>query len=162
MFTFFAVLLLAGTGWGQMSPIVVKNAWVRPTPPGIENTAMYAEIHNMGEVADRLVSASTARAMVVEIHEVKTKDGMMQMSPVKGGISIPAKGMASLQPGGFHLMVIGLDGPVKKGETITFELTFEKAGKVLVQAAAEMRLGSMQGMGHGSGGKTGKQMNMKK
>jgi hypothetical protein len=68
-------------------------------------------------------------------------------------IEVPADGMASLRPGGFHIMLIGLTEPLKEGERFPLTLTFEKAGSVTVEVAVE-GVGSMgpqqDGMDHGT------------
>ena len=116
--------------------INIRHAWVRPTPPGMTMTAGYLRIYNDGTKADRLIGISSSAAKAVEIHEVVKKDGMMHMQPVKGGLFLPAGGIAVLKPGGYHLMLIGLKKPVKAGARLELKLTFEHAPTVLVVAIA--------------------------
>ncbi|MEZ5144143.1 MAG: copper chaperone PCu(A)C [Acidimicrobiales bacterium] len=59
--------------------------------------------------------------------------GAMQMQEVSS-IEIPANGKVELKPGGYHIMLIELAAPLKKGETVELTLTFDKADKVTVQA----------------------------
>jgi hypothetical protein len=40
----------------------------------------------------------------------------------------------TLQPGGHHLMIMGLSRPLTAGGTLELDLVFEKAGKVAVMA----------------------------
>ena len=47
-------------------------------------------------------------------------------------IDIPAGGEAKLEPGGFHLMCIGLNAELVEGESVDVTLTFEKAGAVTI------------------------------
>ena len=54
------------------------------------------------------------------------------MSPVEG-IHVPAGGTVELAPGGFHMMLDGL-GSVAAGDRLELDLTFEHAGKIVVQA----------------------------
>ena len=53
-------------------------------------------------------------------------NGVATMRPVKGGLSIPPGQSVTLTPGGYHLMMTELRGPLKKGD----KLVFEKAGEV--------------------------------
>ena len=53
----------------------------------------------------------------------------MHMSQVKGGIAIPSNGMVELKPGGYHVMLMGLKAPLKKGGKFMLKLTFKKAGQ---------------------------------
>src|SRR3546814_11454455 len=56
----------------------------------------------------------------------------MRMRPVDG-VPLPAGGMAELQPGGYHVMLIGLKHALKQGEHFPLTLTFEKAGTVTIE-----------------------------
>ena len=59
--------------------------------------------------------------------------GAMTMQEVSS-IEIPAGGSVQLKPGGYHIMLMELAAPLKKGETVAITLTFEKAGTQTVQA----------------------------
>ncbi len=52
-------------------------------------------------------------------------------------IDIPANGAATFQPGGLHLMFIGLSRPLNQGETVPVTLRFESAGEVTVNLRVE-------------------------
>lgn len=112
----------------------VHHAWVRPTPPGTTITAMYGTIRNGGKTARRLVRVLCEKAEAVEIHQAVEKDGMMQMRQVKGGLSIPAGGEVHFEPGGYHLMLIGLRSPVKPGEEVRAVFYFDNGEQVTVTA----------------------------
>ena len=58
------------------------------------------------------------------------QDGVMKMRELAGGLPIEAGKAVSLAPGGYHLMLIQLKAPLKKGDQVPVTLTFEKAGKV--------------------------------
>ena len=113
---------------------------------------VFLEIANKGKTADRLVSAAASIAGTVELHTT-VKDGeVMRMRPV-AAIDIPASGAAKLQPGGLHVMLIGLTKPLKEGESFPLTLTFEKAGKVEVKV--EVQKAGSSGGGHHHGDKHG-------
>ncbi|HRV59099.1 MAG: copper chaperone PCu(A)C [Solirubrobacterales bacterium] len=61
---------------------------------------------------------------------------MMGMKEVSQ-IDIPAGETVTLEPGGFHIMLLDLKGQIKAGDTIPVTLTFEKAGTVEVDATAQ-------------------------
>jgi hypothetical protein len=94
-------------------------------------------ITNTGAAADRLVSASSPAAGKVEIHEMSMQDNIMKMRELPRGLPIEAGKTVSLSPGGYHLMLLGLKAPLKKGDKITVTLNFEKAGKVDVTLDVE-------------------------
>ena len=59
-----------------------------------------------------------------------------QMRPVEA-IDVPAKGSVKLMPGGFHVMLIGLNRDLKLGDTVDVTLQFEKAGAIKVTATVK-------------------------
>lgn len=94
--------------------------------------AVYMNIANTG-AADKLIKAQTVVANTVELHTVVEENGMMQMRPV-AAIDVPANGSVQLKPGGFHVMLIGVNKELKAGDKITVKLTLEKAGEREIQA----------------------------
>lgn len=117
---------------GPASGPTVSGAWVRPGPEG-GNTAGYMVITG-GSAGDALVSASTSVAMTTQIHETsKDSQGMVGMHPV-ASIDVPAGGTVTLEPGGYHVMMMGLTKALAAGDTVQIDLTFQNAGKVVVQA----------------------------
>jgi copper(I)-binding protein len=145
-FSFFAVMLAAGLAFGASTGAAhdhghgaepqVHHPWVRPTPPGSKITAMYGTIVNPGEKAIRLVGVSSGVAEAVEIHQVVKQGGMMHMRPVSGGITVPARGEFHFQPGGYHLMLIGLKAPIKAGDDVRLAFRFADGSEVAVSARA--------------------------
>ena len=110
--------------------ITVENAWARTVPSGSNVAAGYLSIRNDGDEPDRLLSASASFAGASEIHQTTMSDGVMQMRPVTDGVIIPAKSTVVLEPGSYHLMFRRLTGPIKEGDALPAELTFERAGGV--------------------------------
>lgn len=114
--------------------MTVTGAWAR-TSMGMEMAgAAYMTITNETGQADALVGVATTAAANPEIHET-TEDasGMMGMHPVER-LNIPAGSTVTLEPGGFHVMLINLTSELAAGSTIELTLTFEKAGEVKVTA----------------------------
>ncbi len=60
---------------------------------------------------------------------------MMGMRPIDS-LELPAGEEVSLEPGGYHIMLLDLKKPITDGDTIQVTLTFEKAGEVTVDAEA--------------------------
>lgn len=94
--------------------------------------ATYMTITNNGDDADRLTGAETDVAEVVEVHEIVMKDNVMEMGPLHDGLEIPAGETVELEPGGYHIMLIGLTKSLVAGEDYELTLTFEHAGEVTV------------------------------
>ncbi len=119
--------------------LMISGFWARTTPPTAKTGAAYMVIKNTGSADDTLVGVSSSIADKTQIHETQMEGGVMKMRHV-GKIAIPAGGVATLKPGSFHIMFVGLHNPVKEGDTIALTLTFENSGSVelLVKARKSM------------------------
>ncbi|WP_240046986.1 copper chaperone PCu(A)C [Paracraurococcus ruber] len=115
----------------QVGDIAVAHPWTRAAGQGGTGAGFLA-ISNRGAVADRLVGVATPAARVAELH-THIRDGeVMRMRPVPA-IDLPAGQTVTLQPGGLHLMLIGLAQPLVQGQSVPVTLRFERAGEVTVQ-----------------------------
>jgi hypothetical protein len=93
----------------------------------IPNGAVYMHLMNHEDTADALISAESDVAESVEIHETTIDENdVMKMQQIEK-VEIPAGGEAVLEPGGKHIMLIGLRGDLMKGDKINLTLHFEKA-----------------------------------
>ena len=135
--------------------ITIDKAWSRATPKGADVGAGYLTIHNNGATPDKLTGGSADFA-AVEIHEMKTENGVMKMRELKDGLNIPAHGTVRLAPGGYHIMFTHLTKPLVKGETVDGDahLRARRAGGGAIpgrghrrrRARADEGLGDMKGM----------------
>jgi copper(I)-binding protein len=107
---------------GPPSPVVLRHAWARPTPPGAPAAAVYGELHHPGPGSAHIVGADTPFAEVVELHESAESGGMMTMRPLTEGLQLSEGQTRTLAPGGLHIMLIGLRGPLTSGETLPLRL----------------------------------------
>lgn len=138
----------------RVGDIAIKDVWARATAKSAPNGAVFMTLHSAG-AADRLVAASASVSRRVEIHESSMKDGVMRMREVPG-IDVPAGGMAMLKPGGYHVMLMGLNAPLQKGDEFPLTLTFETAGEVTVEVEVQAAGGMSHGKGHSHGHGHGK------
>ncbi len=123
---------------GECQLSYLFNAWARPANAATPNGAVYGELVHIGPMNDTLVSASTAVADAVELHEMIMGQGdVMQMRPVESGFVIPSNSFLELAPGGLHIMLIGLKQELVAGETLDLTLTFEEAGAVQLTVPIE-------------------------
>lgn len=97
------------------------------------SSAAYLTISNSGDAADRLVKVSSDVAAAVELHNNENKDGVMIMTQLQS-VDVPAGGTVEFDPGGMHMMLIGLKRDLKAGESVPITLQFAQAGDVAVQA----------------------------
>jgi len=125
----------------KVGDITIHSPWARATFAMAKTGVAYVTIRNEGDQADRLVAASAEVAKKADLHESLMEDGVMKMRPA-GAIEIPAGGMAMLEPGGYHIMFMGLVAPFKEGESFPLTLVFERAGRVDVMVDV-LKAGSM-------------------
>ena len=113
----------SGPGGGDAAAVQVSEAICRPTPVGRQMTGCYLTL--TAATADRLVSAASPEANLVQIHESRIESGMMMMQELRDGLPLPAGETVALAPGGNHLMLLGVKEPLVAGDTVTLILTFE-------------------------------------
>ena len=119
--------------------ITVMDPWARGTP---RSAGAFMTIHNMG-AADELVGAKADIAKKTQVHQTVSEDGIMKMKHVHG-VPLPAKGMATLKPGSYHVMMMGLNKPMKPGQSFPLTLVFKQAGEVTIQVGI-MKMGATGG-----------------
>lgn len=126
--------------------IEVSNARARFTTTDVG--AVYFDIRSTGR-GDRLVGASAEIAADTQVHEIVSEGGSSMMRPVEGGIPIDPGGYVSLEPGGYHVMVLGVDEIPEPGTTFEVVLEFETAGRITI-AVHVQEFGDANGdMDHG-------------
>jgi len=114
--------------------LLISHPHARPSVPGQPTGAAYVAITNRGAAADRLVGASAASiADHVELHEMRRDGDVMRMREVEA-IELPPGRTVTLEPGGLHLMLVGLKAPLAVGQRFELTLTFRRAGRVQVDA----------------------------
>jgi hypothetical protein len=119
-----AGLAVASAASGQ---VTVTDAWVRGTVTGQKATGAFMQLKSPVDTA--LVAAASPVAKIVEVHEMKMEGGMMKMNAVDK-LALPAGKAVDLRPGGYHVMLMDLVKPLKDGDTVPLQLTFEdKAGR---------------------------------
>ena len=129
-----ASLVVASAALAQTNQLEVSNAWARATPGKAENGAAYLTIQS--PTPDRLLSVSTPVAKKAELHTMSMEGMVMKMRPL-ADLDIPAGQPVTLKPGGQHVMLLGLDAPLREGQSFPLTLTFEKAGTRTVTVAIE-------------------------
>ncbi|MFF3443329.1 copper chaperone PCu(A)C [Streptosporangium sp. NPDC002721] len=108
--------------------LTITDPWVKTAKKGM--SAAFGTLVNNTDAEVTVVSGVSPLSPKIELHEVVDSKGKMIMRPKEGGIVIPARGTHHLQPGGDHIMLMGLTEPVKPGAQIPFTLTL-KDGKTM-------------------------------
>lgn len=88
-------------------------------------TGAFATFTNNTDRDIRIIGGTAEVAAMVEAHEVAMIDGAMKMRAVEGGILIKAGETLTLEPGGLHIMLMGLNKPVLDGEEVSLTVDFD-------------------------------------
>jgi copper(I)-binding protein len=120
--------------------LVIESPWARESVT--RTGAAYLTVRNGGDADDQLIGVVSDVADRAELHASVVQDGVMRMRPVEA-VEVPAHGEAVLEPGGVHVMLIGLKAPLDEGGSFALTLVFENAGEVEVVTTIE-------GIAHGA------------
>ena len=136
--TILIVISTAAASVPAWAQVEVKSAWVRGTVAAQKTTGAYMEI-NSAQGA-RLVSVESTVAGTVEVHEMSMDKNVMRMRAVPK-LDLPAGKTVELKPGGYHVMLIDLKKPLKKGDSVPLKLKIENKDKTVstVEVKAEVR-----------------------
>jgi copper(I)-binding protein len=115
----------------------IRRPWARTASPGASEAAGFFGLANKGDVPDRLLAAESPGASRVEIHAIKVVGGDITMRPLEQGLAVPPNTALTLQPRGYHLMLLGLKAGLAKGSRVPVTLVFEKAGRIAIELGVE-------------------------
>lgn len=114
----------------KLAAVGIDNGWVRVSEYSDHvggMTGAFATFTNNTEAEIKILGGSAEIATMVEAHEVAMSGGKMVMQPKEGGIVIPAGESLTLEPGGLHIMLMGLKKAIATGDEITLTIDFEGA-----------------------------------
>ena len=140
----------------------IDEPYVREVPPGQQISASFMTLKNDTDAEIALIKASSDVAKTVELHEHVHEGGMMKMRQVPK-ITVPAKGSTVLKPGGYHIMLIGLQRKIKAGDKIELALEFDNGTiETVTSTVKKIMMGKMKGGMGGMHMKGIQKMKMKK
>ncbi|KAB7745995.1 copper chaperone PCu(A)C [Nostocoides sp. F2B08] len=129
-------LILLVDGWAKAVE-QLPDAGAMPAMTGVFGT-----LTNTGDADIRLVGGSSPVAGTVELHETVMSDAGMVMREADGGLVVPAGGSLVLEPGGHHIMLMDLTGPVPAGADVEVVLQSEDGAEATVVAPARTFAGA--------------------
>ena len=137
--------LLACFSLGAAAQTKVDDAWVRTSVPGQPSSGAFMRITT--DTDSKLLSVSSPVAKDVQIHEMSMTNDVMRMGPVDS-VALPAGKTVSLDPDGYHVMLMGLVGQIKEGDQVPLTLTVQnaKGEKQAIDVTAPAR--GLDGMDH--------------
>ncbi|PTY36381.1 hypothetical protein BGP77_03530 [Saccharospirillum sp. MSK14-1] len=148
--TLISLSFVNASAWAhgyELGPLSIEHPWSRATPPGTPTGGGFMTIHNHGDESDYLLGGSSDFTQSISVHQTKMEDGTMKMLPLHDGLEIPAGSSVTLEPGSYHLMLMGLEAPLVEGERRRIRLQFEHAGSVDVELAVDA-IGAMPEHSH--------------
>jgi copper(I)-binding protein len=117
--------------------IEIRRPWARQAMETPGWAGGFFTLTNKGAEPDRLVAARSPAAGKIEIHAIKVVGGDVGMRPREDGLATPAGVTLTLQPRGYHLLLIDLKTPLVPGAHLAVTLIFEKAGSIDVELLVE-------------------------
>ena len=114
----------------NIKAISVSNAYVRGLPPGQKVTAAFLTLTNTAEQAFTLQSVSSPVAEKSELHETSQDGVQMQMRKLDA-LPLAAGETLTFEPGGKHIMLMGLQQSLQEGDTVELRLCFAEFCKIV-------------------------------
>lgn len=112
----------------RQAPALDLSAAIVAAPVGGGDlTALYLTVSNRGSADDELLQITTEVAERTELHRQVDHGGITAMEEMSS-LPIPAAGHLVLEPGGYHVMLLGLQRNLIPGDTVPLELRFRHAG----------------------------------
>lgn len=110
--------------------VKVEDAWVRATAPGQKVAGGFMKLTADADMT--LTGGESAVSKAFELHTMSMDNGVMVMRQVNE-IVLPKDKTVSLEPGGLHVMFIGLKRQIKPGEKVPVTLNVKgRDGKMQV------------------------------
>lgn len=121
--------------------IVIKNAWLRQSPPTITHLAGYLEIVNASPHEQTLIAAKSDAFEYIEFHNSEIKQDVIRMRR-HANITIPANTTFIFKPGGYHLMLLNKRSTMPIGTNILIKLIFQNANSYHFTATVKRQYGN--------------------
>lgn len=131
LMVFALVLSVVGCAPAESGKVEVTGAWVRASEFSDHAggmTGVFMEITNNTDKAVTLIGGTSDIAPMVETHQVV--DGVM--SKKEGGITIEPGETVVLEPGGLHVMLMGLNEAIVVGTKVNLTLKFDGAADIIL------------------------------
>ena len=126
-----------------LGDLAIIHPFSYETPTTARAVGGYLSIANTGTTDARLIAVNADFPRVM-LHTSDVEGGVALMMHVEEGIVIPAGGVVTLEPGGTHVMFMGLEAPLKVGDEIPATLVFEGLGEIEIVFPVEARDGLLE------------------
>ncbi len=120
----------------MIGDVTVGQPWAGATPGAAKNGAVYTMLMATGEKSDRLVGAASPVAERVQLHTDIIENGIVRMR--RGhAIEVEPGSPTVLEPGGLHIMLMGLKQRLVEGDRFPTTLEFERVGSLVVEVVIQ-------------------------
>ncbi|MCK8517086.1 copper chaperone PCu(A)C [Methylonatrum kenyense] len=130
---FCSALVLLAAAFAPLASadeITIHDPWVRWVPEVSDRTAAYMRIEAPEGDRKILIGVDSPQFDRAEIHESVEEDGQARMVHWST-LRIPAGGERVLEPGGYHIMLIGRQGDaLEEGDVVELQMRFQ-SGEIL-------------------------------
>jgi copper(I)-binding protein len=122
-------MLADDASMAKLGDLMIHDGWARASIGRAPNSAAYMTLMTHGSETDKLVAVSTPAAETAELHTHLMENDIAKMRPVDA-IEVAPGEPTVLEPGGLHVMLMGLKEALEEGSELSLTLTFENAGEV--------------------------------
>ncbi|MGB8812712.1 MAG: copper uptake system-associated protein [Paracoccaceae bacterium] len=144
--TLIAALLLSTPTYAhevKVGDIEIIHAHINAPANGAKSAAGYMAIANSGTEIERLLGVEVGFADMAMLHTTTfSADGVATMAHVET-LDIPAGETVVLEPGGMHIMLMGLTQPLTVGDMLPATLILERTGRVEIEFMIDPADGTM-------------------
>ena len=142
------LLIVLGTSVAAEQPaLTVTDPWVREGPPNARVLAGYMLIRNPSDRPQTIVGARSPAFHSVEFHRTVLEQGVARMVE-QAQLRVPARGQLTLEPGGYHLMLMGAKHALRAGDTVAIAMELAGGRQVVVNAPVRKADGTGQAHHH--------------
>jgi len=136
-----ALISLALSAPALADTVRIDAPWVRATAPGQKVAGGFMSLTADADMT--LVGGASPISKHFELHYMKMENGVMKMREMKE-IPLPKGKTVNLEPGGLHVMFIGLKQPITEGQKVPLTLTVKTANgkRKTIAVEAEARRSS--------------------
>lgn len=117
--------------------VTVEDAWARTNPMSPDTGSIYVMLTSDTDDAVLYADVDFSIAMSTELHETLTAADGSTTTQLVESVPLPAGQTVTFEPGGLHIMLMGLVEPLVAGNMISVTLTLESGN--LVTFDAEVR-----------------------
>ena len=117
--------------------VEVEHAWARATLPAQMASGAYMTVTSATPA--RIVGVSSPVAGIAHVHRMTMQGTTMKMDAVDA-LELPAGKAIELKPGGYHVMLMDLKQPLKKGDRFPLTLRIEGANKKLTEQTVSIEV----------------------